>query len=316
MLWREPKRHPGEHRFGLGPADRDLLSCTSERSRKASGRLKRPPLVLIAMIGQETPRSRVSTLDFRRGHGCTTTEAPERFLSLIKCNYLFSSKRLSGVAEIELFMNPRPFLRLALLFSLTALAAAQNQSSRPQETAPAAVTTPTPLPQNANEYMRQVIQNELAQQEIDHSHWRYFLHREDDKGSQDRDVIETGEGSLSRTLLKFGRPLTTEERAQDDERMKRQLSDPSERAKHLKREHEDGEKAKQMLKAISDAFIFKYGGEQDGLVALPFTPNPHYNAPNRELQVFRSLGGTIWVDRASSRLARVEGSLFEDVSFG
>jgi hypothetical protein len=268
------------------------------------------------MIGQDTPRSHVSTLDFTRGHGCTTTEAPKRFIALIKCNYLFPSKRLSGVAEIELFMNPRPFLRVALLFSLTALAAAQNQVPRSPEATPSVQATPTPLPQNANDYIRQVIQNELTQQENDHSHFRYFLHREDDKGSQDRDVIETREGSLSRTLLKFGRPLTTEEREQDDERIQKQLSDPSERAKHLKREREDADKAKQMLKAIPDAFIFKYGSEENGLVGVTFTPNPHYNAPNRELQVFRSLGGTIWIDRANSRMARIEGSLFEDVSFG
>ena len=47
-----------------------------------------------------------------------------------------------------------------------------------------------------------------------------------------------------------------------------------------------------------------------------FFPNPRYTAPNRELQVFRSLGGKMWIDRASRRLARMDGALFEDVTFG
>jgi hypothetical protein len=224
-------------------------------------------------------------------------------------------------------MNSWRLLHATLVFSVIAAAAAsaQNQPShpteapaaQPQQTAPAAQPTPQePLPQNANDFIRQAVEHELAEQDRDHTHWRYSLHREDDKGTQDRDIIETGEGSLSRTVLKFGRPLTPEERALDDNRMQRLLSDPAERAKHTKREKDDAEKAKNMLKAIPDAFIFQYDGEEDSCVRLSFTPNPRYSPPNRELQVFRSLRGKIWIDRAQKRLARVEGSLFEDVTFG
>ncbi len=55
---------------------------------------------------------------------------------------------------------------------------------------------------------------------------------------------------------------------------------------------------------------------ENGQVRLTFFPNPHYNAPNRELQVFRSMSGKMWIDRAAGRLARMDGSLFEDVTFG
>jgi hypothetical protein len=221
-------------------------------------------------------------------------------------------------------MSSRHFLHAIAVFVLTAAALAQNQPPRPQETpapqpqqlAPTTQPVQEPLPQNANDYIRQALEHELAEQDRDHSHWRYLLHREDDKGTQDRDVVETTEGSLSRTLLKFGRPLTAEEREQDEARMHKQISDAAERAKHNKREKDDSEKGKNMLKAIPDAFIFQYDGEEDGLVRLTFTPNPRYNAPNRELQVFHSLRGKIWIDRAQKRLARVEGSLFEDVTFG
>jgi hypothetical protein len=177
-------------------------------------------------------------------------------------------------------------------------------------------STQEPLPQNANEYIRQKVEHELAERNRDQSHWRYSLHREDDKGSQDRDVIQTGEGSLSRTMLKFDRPLTDDDRDQDEARMRRQLSDSGEAARHARREKGNRDLANSMLKALPDAFIFQYDGEEDGLVRLTFIPNPHYSAPSRELQVLRSLRGKIWIDRGGKRLARADASLFEDATFG
>lgn len=98
--------------------------------------------------------------------------------------------------------------------------------------------------------------------------------------------------------------------------MRKLVSDPDERAKRNKRKNEDGDKAKQMLKAIPDAFVFKYDGFDRNLVRLTFFPNPHYDAPTRELRVFRSLSGKMWIDPQAKHLARIDGTLFEDVTFG
>jgi hypothetical protein len=172
------------------------------------------------------------------------------------------------------------------------------------------------LPKDPNQLVKDAIKHQIEADAADHTHWRYHIHREDEKGSQDRDVIETKEGQLARTLLINGQPLTAEQRAADEARMKKLVEDPSERAKRDKRAKEDEDKGVQMFKAIPDAFVFKYEGEENGQVRLSFFPNPHYNAPTRELQVFRSLSGTIWIDRAALRMSRLDGSLFEDVTFG
>ena len=175
---------------------------------------------------------------------------------------------------------------------------------------------PPPLPADANQYLKEVVKNELAADANDHSHWRYKIHREDEKGSQDRDVIDTKDGQIARTLLINGKPLTPDQRAADEARMKKLVEDPGERAKREKRAKDDSDKLTMMFKAIPDAFIFKYDGEENGQVRLSFFPNPRYEAPNRELQVFRALSGKMWVDRAAARLTRMDGSLFEDVTFG
>lgn len=204
----------------------------------------------------------------------------------------------------------KPFWRavLVLFFAMAGLAPAQSQSPA-QETLP-------PLPQDATQYVRETIKYQMAADAADHSHWRYHIHREDDKGAQDRDVIDTKEGQLARTLLINGQPLTAEQRAADEARMKKLVEDPNERARRDKRAKDDEEKGRQMFNAIPDAFVFKYEGAENGQVRLSFFPNPHYNAPTRELQVFRSLSGTMWIDRAGRRFSRLDGTLFEDVTFG
>jgi hypothetical protein len=173
-----------------------------------------------------------------------------------------------------------------------------------------------PLPKDATRYVKDTIKHQLEAEAADHTHWRYRIHREDDKGSQDRDVIDTKEGQLARTVLLNGQPLTPEQRAVDEARMKKLVSDPAERAKRDKRAKDDDDKGIQMLKAIPEAFIFKYEGAENGQVILSLFPNPHYTAPTRELQVFRSMSGKMWIYRAEGRLARMDGSLFEDVTFG
>jgi hypothetical protein len=173
-----------------------------------------------------------------------------------------------------------------------------------------------PLPQDANQFVKETIKYQTEADAADHTHWRYHIHREDDKGSQDRDVIDTKDGQLARTLLINGQPLTAEQRVADQARMKKLVEDPGERAKRAKRAKDDEDKGTQMLKAIPDAFIFKYQGAENGQVSLTFFPNPHYDAPTRELQVFRSMSGKMWINRADRRLIRLDGSLFEDVTFG
>ncbi|HSK45771.1 MAG TPA: hypothetical protein VLA83_17975 [Candidatus Binatia bacterium] len=201
-----------------------------------------------------------------------------------------------------------PLRRVAMLLLFACL----GMALRAQTTA----DTLPPLPKDAGQFVKDAIKHQMEADAADHTHWRYHIHREDEKGSQDRDVIDTKDGQLARTLLINGQPLTAEQRAADEARMKKLVEDPSERAKRDKRAKDDEEKGVQMFKAIPEAFIFKYEGAESGQVRLSFFPNPHYNAPTRELQIFRSMSGMIWIDRAALRMSRLDGSLFEDVTFG
>jgi hypothetical protein len=184
----------------------------------------------------------------------------------------------------------------------------------------------SPLPQDANQYVREIVKHELDAANNDRTLWRHRFHREDERNNYDRDVIETKDGQIARTLLLYGQPLTAEQHVQDEERMKKLVEDPAERAKREKRAKADADKATQMFKSIPDAFVFRYDNPksddpkqsrpENGLLCLSFSPNPHYDPPSIELKVFRSLSGKLWIDRAAGRLARIDGELFEDVTFG
>lgn len=172
------------------------------------------------------------------------------------------------------------------------------------------------LPNDPNQFVREMIRHELEAESNDHTLWRYHIHKEADGYAQDRDVIQTKEGSLARTMLINGQPLTPDQRSKDEERMKKLVEDAGERAKREHRESQDEEKAKELLKAIPDAFIFRYDGTEGYLIRLTFTPNPHYSPPTRELMVYHAMVGKLWADRSALRLAMIEGRLIEEVKFG
>src|ERR1700743_652339 len=151
----------------------------------------------------------------------------------------------------------KPMRRAATYLFTASLTLALAQSpAKPADNLP-------PLPANATQYAREAFQRQLEADHTDHTHWRYRIHREDDKGTQDRDVIETKDGELARTLFINGQPLTAEQRTADEARMKKLVEDAGERAKRDKRAKEDADRGTQMFKAIPDAFIFKYDGVEN-----------------------------------------------------
>lgn len=200
---------------------------------------------------------------------------------------------------------------MVFLYSMLAAPAVHQQAPPAKPVAPAVPA----LPSDANQYARVALQHELSEQDRDHTFWRYHIHRENKTYNYDRDVIQTSQGEISLTFLWKGQQLTPQLRGHDEGRIHELLTDKAVLAKHVKREKDRAELMRKMLAAGPDAFNFQYDGEEAGLVQLRFTPNPQYDPSSPELKIFRSLAGKLWIDRASSRLARVDGVLLEDASF-
>ncbi len=84
----------------------------------------------------------------------------------------------------------------------------------------------------------------------------------------------------------------------------------------MKQYDEDEERIGRILALLPDAFVYEYGGEENGCYRLRFHPNPDYSAGTIEARIFHAMSGTMWIDARAKRLARLEGRIDENVDFG
>jgi len=140
-------------------------------------------------------------------------------------------------------------------------------------------------------------------------------------GVQTRRYIETKDGTAGILVANNDQPLTPEQHQQELARLDHLLQNPAELRRKQKQQKEDSVRVMNMLKALPDAFVYTYDGtttsnDGDELVRLAFRPNPDYEPPSREQQVFTGMNGFLLVDADKERIARIDGTLFKDVSFG
>jgi hypothetical protein len=146
------------------------------------------------------------------------------------------------------------------------------------------------------------------------------------KGSTTKVYVETKEATAGLVVANNGKPLTPDQRRAEEARVERFLNNPAELKKKRNQEREDEQRTLRIVRAIPDAFLFEYAGEEQGtagigragdrLVKLKFRPNPRYQPPSRVEQVLTGMEGFVLVDAARYRIASIDGTLFRDVSFG
>ena len=84
------------------------------------------------------------------------------------------------------------------------------------------------------------------------------------------------------------------------------------KAQRKRRERHD------LIATTHDAFLFTRVGEEKRsertLTKYAMDPNPKYKATTRNAVIFSKVRGTVWIDEQSGELARIEGSVMEDIS--
>ncbi|MGC1782723.1 MAG: hypothetical protein WA708_09405 [Acidobacteriaceae bacterium] len=169
---------------------------------------------------------------------------------------------------------------------------------------------------SAQQLAQQVINNELAANRNDHTHWMY---RDADKTpSKDivKLVVETQQATVSKTIELNGRPLTPQQQTQDHAKMENIVNDPSVRAKQKKSSSHDDAQAVAMMQMLPNAFLWSYAGEWNGDVTLHFKPNPAFQPPTYASRVFAAMAGDMVIDAKQKRLKMLTGTLIQPVEFG
>ena len=146
------------------------------------------------------------------------------------------------------------------------------------------------------------------------------------RGSQTRLYVETTQAMAGMTIAYDDRPISEQQSQMEFSRLDHLTSDRRDLQRKQKQEHDDAEHTLRIVKALPDAFVFQFDGTEqstpgmgkagDELVRLKFQPNPRYTPPSRVEQVLMGMQGTVVIDQTSKRLARINASLFRDVTFG
>jgi hypothetical protein len=135
-------------------------------------------------------------------------------------------------------------------------------------------------------------------------------------GTETRSVIETIEGRADRIVLFADGPLSSDQQAKQEHRLKKLLSDHDAVKNELQDQKAETQRRIRMVKAFPRAFSFDFVGRENGLLRFDFRPNPEFSPKDRETQMYRGMEGKVWVDPTHERIVQVQGKLVKDVSFG
>jgi hypothetical protein len=197
---------------------------------------------------------------------------------------------------------PAPVAALLLVLALAAAAQASGGDySQP--------------PLRPGELLSQAVANEKAGEKDDYYAWTDRLQKP--RGSVTKLMVKTPEGILARTIAYNDKPLSAVERQQDDARIN-PLLDASKMREKASKQQEDQRHIERLLMALPDAFLCEYsaGEHEEHTLRLNCSPNPRFSPPNYETQILQGMKAVIFIDRDDKRVARIEGTLFKDVTFG
>jgi hypothetical protein len=145
-------------------------------------------------------------------------------------------------------------------------------------------------------------------------------------GSQTKLLVETREGMAGMVVANNDAVLSSQQRLAEQARLAMMTSNPEELKKKQRTEKEDSERVTRIMKALPDAFLYEadgsengtqeVGGEGKALIRLKFRPNPAYSPPSRVEQVLTGMQGQLLIDSQQHRIAKIDGTLGRDVSFG
>jgi hypothetical protein len=203
--------------------------------------------------------------------------------------------------------------RIAVFVTFVALAAAAQVSSFSSS------------PSDPAEIVRKVVQNEVNSSNQS-MHFQFRGTKTTPKGSVTKVYVETKDGTAGMAVAYDGKPLTDEQRRAEHARIERFLHNPEELRKKRKEEHEDDERTNRIVRALPDAFLFEYAGQETGgsgigfagrpLLKLKFRPNPSYHPPSRVEEVLTGMQGELLLDQTDKRMASIDATLVREVGFG
>jgi len=176
------------------------------------------------------------------------------------------------------------------------------------------------------ELVRAVVAHEVAAANDSSTKHMVRARKQTSQGSQTRLYVETQEAMAGMTIAYNDQPLTPEQIQGEKSRLAELVGSPEQLRRKHSQEQETADRTLRIVKALPDAFLYDYDGEEKGttdlgkngagIMRLKFRPNPAYVPPSRVEQVLAGMQGFLLIDSTEPRIARIDGTLFKEVSFG
>jgi hypothetical protein len=167
----------------------------------------------------------------------------------------------------------------------------------------------------ARDLVKAVAANELGDR-VQQRKWMYVIEKRVGNQTITEEQVETTQGPIYRVRAIDGARLSPDQRQKDDARISSLLHDAGLQAKLKQQQDDDEKKLENMMRIMTDAFLYDYDGTDGKLVRLKFRPDPHYDPPTFEARVVHSLAGTMLIDPEQKRLAKLSGEVINQVDFG
>lgn len=126
---------------------------------------------------------------------------------------------------------------------------------------------------------------------------------------------------LSMNGANYPPSVLAEQQAKIDQQMRDVQSKSADQRSAMRAEMvKERDKEKDFIRSLPKAFFFHYAGEQsingNPCWVFSFTPRPGFQPRSRETSFLKTLSGKLWISQNEHQLARLTGTLQEDVDFG
>jgi hypothetical protein len=196
--------------------------------------------------------------------------------------------------------------------AICAASPAQNPSSETSE-------------QSAQELVRQTVANEVSACDKPGTKLMFLSRKRNSQGFETRLNVETSDATVGLLIQQNNHPISAAQMHEENDRLERLSHNPSELRRKRRQEEQDAGHSLRIMKALPDAFLYQFDGTESGtaslgkageLVRLKFRPNPNYSAPSHVEQVLAGMQGYLLIDKNAHRIARIDATLFKEVTFG
>ena len=214
------------------------------------------------------------------------------------------------ISRIVMTLTP---IVLAAGICLTAQPAIAQTSSAPDLPAPAVL-------------VRDTVAKEVAAANDSSAKYMFRACKKTPQGSQTRIYVETKEAIAGMTIAYNDKPLSPQQMQGEEGRLAGLVGNSELLRRKQRQEKEEAEHTLRIVKALPDAFLYDDDGAEVGtstlgsdgkpLVRLKFRPNPSYHPPSHVEDVLVGMRGVVLIDSDAHRIARIDGTLYKDVTFG